>query len=447
MIDVALVYPYFYSQAKDRSIFKFPPLGLGYLASSLKSSDMEVEILDGTFQQPRTVFDRIKKLRPKVLGFYVMVTMEYSALELVKVMGDYCEITVVGGPYPSAAPELFLPSFDLVSIAEGEESLTELIRALHQGANPVDVAGFAHCSNGEVEYSPPRARINSLDKIPFPARSLFDNEAYIRYWQKNYGYNTTSMITTRGCPFKCGFCSKPVFGDEYRERSATNVVNEIEDILRYGYDSIWVADDCFTLNKERVVQICKEIIDRGLKVKWECLSRVDNVDKDILNLMREAGCTRIFFGLESGNDEILRQMKKGTKVADGQKAVVLTNQAGVKTGGFFILGYPGETNKTILNTVNYSSSLPLDYLSYTVPYPLPGTDLFETVKDRMNNLHWTSPRRHRLLYRSDFSEFKIKFAMAKGLFQHWLRLGWGKLGLLVEPIFRKTTDIVFRILK
>lgn len=447
MARVVLIYPYFYRQAKDKSIFKFPPLGLGYLASSLTDLGISVEVVDGTFLDPRVVLERVKRLRPTVVGFYAMVTIEYSALELAGAMRDSCQVMVAGGPYPSAAPEIFLPCFDLVAIGEGEKSFPELVQAVSAGRDPMEVPGFA-CQNSEiVRHSPLRKRIDVLDEISFPARDLFDNSGYQQYWKTNYGYTTTSIITSRGCPFKCGFCSKPIFGDEYKERSAGNVVDEIEDILSYGYDRIWVADDCFTLNKKRVVKVCDEILARGLRFEWECLSRVDSVEREILEHMRDAGCVRIFFGLESGNGQVLKLMKKNAMVEVGQKTVTLTNGAGIKTGGFFILGYPGETDQTILDTVNFSSALPLNYLSYTVPYPLPGTDLFEMVRHRINKVRWVSPKRHLLLYRSDFSEFKLKFAMAKGLIQHWIRSRLGRFGVAIEPAFRWVTDIILRLLR
>jgi anaerobic magnesium-protoporphyrin IX monomethyl ester cyclase len=447
MADVVLIYPYFYRQAKDKSIFKFPPLGLGYLASSLIDQHIEVEVIDGTFLDPKTILECVKRSHPTVVGFYVMVTMEYSALELAASVRDFCQLVIAGGPYPSAAPEVFLRRFDLVAIGEGENSLPELVQAVSEKRDPMEVPGFA-CGNDEaVRHSQPRERIDRLDEISFPARNLFDNSGYQQYWRANYGYTTTSIITSRGCPFKCGFCSKPIFGDKYKERSASNVVDEIEDILRYGYDRIWVADDCFTLNKKRVVKVCDEILARGLRFEWECLSRVDSVEKDILEHMRDAGCVRIFFGLESGNDHVLKLMKKDATTEQGRRAVNLTNEAGMRTGGFFILGYPGETNQTILDTVNFSSALPLNYLSYTVPYPLPGTDLFDVIRHRTNKVRWVSPKRHRLLYRSEFSEFKLKFAMAKGLIQHWIRSRLGRFGPAIEAVFRRATDIIFKLLR
>ncbi len=163
--------------------------------------------------------------------------------------------------------------------------------------------------------------------------------------------------------------------------------------------------------------------------------------------MKEAGCVRIFFGLESGNNHILKIMKKNITVSEEKRAVEITKKSNIKAGGFFILGYPGESNQTLIETVNFSSSLPLDYLSYTVPYPLPGTDLYQKVKDRLKNTTWETPKSHKLLFKSDFSEYKLKLAMVKGLVQHRLRSNRNKIGLYLEPLFRKITDFLVKLVR
>ncbi|MFA5866400.1 MAG: radical SAM protein [Actinomycetota bacterium] len=448
MTDVILVYPYFYGETKDRSIFKFPPLGLGYLAASLIRAGYGVEILDGSFNSRDSVVDRIALAKPAVVGFYCMMTMEKAALSLAREVKKDCGAVVAGGPYPSADPDLFLDAFDYVIIGEAERTLPELVAALDSGGDkPREVDGLAFLENGRVCRTNPRDRIKELDELPFPARELFDNLGYKEYWRRNYGYTTTSMITTRGCPFSCGFCSKPVFGSVICERSAGNVVDEIERISKLGYDRIWMADDCFTLNEKRTAEICQDIISRGLKVEWECLSRVDSLQPHVLDLMRESGCARLFFGLESGDDMVLKTMRKSATFAEGRAAVELAGSHGLSSGGFFILGYPGETNETLIKTVNQSSALPLDYLSYTVPYPLPGTDLYDKVKDKLKAGAWTSPRSHSLLYKGDFSILKLKFAMAKGLTQRVLLKRGGGAGRRLEAVFRRATDAVLSILK
>ena len=224
-------------------------------------------------------------------------------------------------------------------------------------------------------------------------------------------------MSTRGCPFSCEFCSNVMFGSSCRARSAENVVAEVEDALSFGYDRIHFADDVFTLDKARVVRICEEIERRKLHFEWECLGRVDSVDAVLLRRMKKAGCDRIFFGIESGNDDVLALMNKRITVEKAERAVRDAHTAGLHTGAFFILYYPGETDDTVRATLRFALSLPLDYLSFTMPYPIPGTGLFRRVMGGEVR-EWKQPDAllfdHTLTFDADFSEAKMRFAILKG---------------------------------
>jgi len=226
-------------------------------------------------------------------------------------------------------------------------------------------------------------------------------------------------------------------------------VDEIEAVQELGYERVWFADDCFTLNRKRLLSICNEMVRRRMHVGWECLSRVDTVDLPVAEKMKEAGCVRVFFGLESGNDTILKIMNKQATVKQAEDAVNIFIKAGVQTGAFFILGYPGDNDRTVLDTVDFASSLPLDYLSFTFPYPIPGTPLFERVKNQMICEDWKEPDgfhliKHVLLFRSSFSENKLKFAVFKGMAQFYIRKYLGSRGyrILGHP-FERFTDAVY----
>jgi anaerobic magnesium-protoporphyrin IX monomethyl ester cyclase len=308
-------------------------------------------------------------------------------------------------------------------------------------------------NNDDVVITPPRELISNLDSLPFPARDFFDNEAYKRYYKRKFGYTTTSIMSSRGCPFSCDFCSKPVFGNVFRARSARNVAYEIEDVLSYGYDRVFFQDDCFTLDQQRVNEICNEIIRRKLKLNWECLSRVDNVDYGESSKMKEAGCSRIFFGIESGNNEVLQNIiKKQFTAEQAKKAVETAASAGIKTGAFFILGYPGETNETILQTIHFASSLPLDYLSFTLPYPIPGTGLYRRVEKNLKSLDPGELHHllmdHTLNFRSEFSESKLKFGMAKATIQYEAQKHMKKLSTsMFLEFFDVLTDLIFKAMR
>ena len=258
------------------------------------------------------------------------------------------------------------------------------------------------------------------------------------------------MITSRGCPFSCDFCSRPIFGTKIRSRSIGNIVDEVEQITTLGYERVWFADDCFTLNRYHLIEVCSEMVRRKVDIGWECLSRVDTMDKEVAECMKRAWCLRVFFGIESGNDSVLNIMNKHVTTSQAKSAVYTAKAAGVKTGAFFIVGYPGESNKTVLDTMRFASSLPLDYLSFTLPYPIPGTSLHECVKDKRVYIEdWQEPKnyrliRHKLLYASEFSEGKLKFAIWKAHAQFYGMKFLGKAGYSVfgKP-FERLTDFTF----
>jgi len=451
---VTLVYPFFQPR-KDNSIFRFPPLGLGYVAAFLKVKGFDVELVDCTFLTLEKAIEKVRDSNPEIIGIYSMFSMKKTSLELATLLRKDCDLLVVGGPLPTLDPTDFLGVFDVAVIGEGETSMVELVECWETCQDFSQVEGIAYMCAGEVRLTSPRKFVENLDALPFPSRELFDNDAYKRYYLKRFGYSISPMITSRGCPFSCDFCSRPVFGQSLRSRSAINIVDEIESIVGLGYDRVWFADDCFTLNREQLIATCDEIVERRIDVGWECLSRVDTLNGDVAVKMRRAGCVRVFFGIESGNDGVLALMRKQITVEQARKAVHIAKSAGLQVGAFFILGYPGESDRSVLDTVRFASGLPLDYLSFTLPYPIPGTSLFERIKDNGDFVvdDWEEPKnwsliRHKLLYGSNFSEAKLKFAIGKAHLQFYGRrfLGDQGYGLVVMP-FEVLTDAAFKLMR
>jgi anaerobic magnesium-protoporphyrin IX monomethyl ester cyclase len=452
MTTVTLVYPYF-QPSNDNSIFRFPPLGLGYIVAYLKSHGISAELVDCTFMKQEKTLKRIRDTNPTIVGIQAMFSMKEKSLEFAELLRKDCELLVVGGPLATSNPEEFIDSFDVVAIGEGEQTMLELAQAVenHSGFN--DIKGIMFKEKGRIVTTPARDFVRDLDKIPFPSRELFDNQAYKNYYSRNFGYTTTAIITSRGCPFECDFCSRPIFGNTFRSRTANNIVQEVEAVQKLGYQRVWFADDCFTLNRERLMKICEELNRRNIMIGWECLSRVDTVDLSVAEGMKNAGCVRVFFGIESGNNGTLKIMKKQATVEQAKKAVHIFKRTGIQVGAFFILGYPGESEETILDTVNFASSLPLDYLSFTFPYPIPGTPLYDRVKNKMISKEWQEPKKlslikHKLLFYSPFSETKLRFALFKGMTQFYMRKYFGRMifELVGEP-YRQITDAMYRMLK
>ena len=453
MTKVTLVYPFFQPK-KDNSLFRFPPLGLGYIAATLRQHGISADLVDCTFLNREEAIEKVKHSKPDIIGFYSMFSMKKTSLELAKLLRGECDLLVVGGPLPTLNPTDYLETFDVAVIGEGENSMVELVKTWVSDGDFSRVAGIAYKVNSEIGLSSPRGFVEDLDALPFPSRDLFDNELYKKYYRGKWGYTISPLITSRGCPFSCDFCSRPVFGKSFRSRSAGNIVDEVESIASLGYDRVWFADDCFTLDPKRLIRVCDEIVERQVNVGWECLSRVDTMNCEVASQMRRAGCVRVFFGIESGNDDVLALMRKQVTVAQARKAVYAAKSAGLQVGAFFIIGYPGESDDSVLDTVRFASGLPLDYMSFTLPYPIPGTELHERVKNnggvRVDD--WEEPKnwsliRHKLLYGSSFSETKLKFAIGKAHLQSRGKKFLGKraYGLVGLPLER-LTDEAFKLM-
>lgn len=395
--------------------------------------------------------------RAEMVGIYCMVTMLDDCLWLARQLRASARLLMVGGPLPTCDPHAFMDDFDVVVRGEGEQTVLEILQAHSTGGDFSNIPGInlrrKITTNGrqqEETFSTPDRPFNKdLDGLPFPARHLLPNQSYIEFGRKKYGYAITTVMSTRGCPYECEFCSNVIFGGSYRERSAKNVVDEIEQALATGYDRISFADDVFTLHQKRVLEICAEIKQRGLNFYWECLARVDSVDDATYVEMYQAGCRRVYFGIESGDDTILKLMNKKITAAEARHAVIAAHQAGLQVGAFFILFYPGETNQTVLNTLRFATSLPLDYLGLTMPYPLPGTALYERVKGQIKR-EWRPGESvfgsHVLIYNADFSETKMWFGIIKGHAQFEIKHRFGKLAPFILRLFEASTDwLLYRL--
>jgi anaerobic magnesium-protoporphyrin IX monomethyl ester cyclase len=438
--DVVLLYPQ-RAPRKGRH-WIMPSLGLMYLAASLRRAGYTVRHIDHTFMERHEVLAEIERLKPSVIGVYCMITMQDEALSLAEQVRGKA-LTVVGGPYPSGEPEPFLDLFDLVAVGEGEETIVQIMQHLDDRRFE-EIPGLVFRRGSEVVRTEPRVRTKDMSFLPLPYRRDLPNERYIAYWRRHWKDATTPLMSTRGCPFRCEFCHKPVFGDLFRARPASSVIEEMEEIAELGYDHVWMSDDLFTLNYRRTMELCAEIEAARLPLTWECLSRVTQVDYDLFAQMKRAGCKRIFFGIESGDEGVLKQMAKGIKPEQAREAVAACVQSGIKAAGFFMVGYLGETQESLLKTIRFSSHLPLDYVSYTIAYPLPGTKFYTRVKERRQEGEWHYIRHNRLLFNSDFSERKLRFAIVKGAVQHKLRR------LHMRPLasaFEVATDPVLRALR
>lgn len=381
------------------SEFKTPvlPLGLASIAAYLQENNKraEISVIDAWAENLgfEELESRIGKTDADIVGIY-MVSPRYSegkkTIEICRKALPNALI-IAGGPHPSAMPKETLqdiPQLDIAAIGEGELTMSELVK----GESLPSINGIAFREGKEIKVTAPRSFIKNLDELPSPARSIFPLEKYRThppYGRKNPYF---SMITSRGCPFKCAYCSKDVFMYNYRARSPQRVCDEIEElILKYGAKEIHFYDDDFTLDMRRAEAICDEIIRRSIKIIWSCTTRVDLVNENLLNKMKKAGCWLISYGVESGNQKILDSINKGFTIKQVVSIFELTRKLGIKTLGFFMLGLPGETNETLKETVDLAKKIRPNFASFGILVVYPGSSFAKAIKNgeyrgRLRNL-------------------------------------------------------------
>lgn len=361
-----------------------PPLGLCYIASFLERAGYSVSIIDGEVLNLsiKQVAEEVSAINPHIVGI-TSTTLTYShaisVAQEIKSLDSDIEI-VLGGPHISAIKSgVLMDTVDYAVYGEGEITFIDLMEHLDGKKKAEDIDGLIYKENDRIIVNHPREYIKDVDTIPYPARHLLpDLRLYVPNAQNYRRLPSTSMITSRGCPFNCYFCDHSTFGRIFRGHSPSYVVGELEEIIsKYGIKDVWFTDDTFTVDKNRVLNICDEIIERGVDISWNCLGRVDNVDSAMLKKMRDAGCWMIAYGIETGNQKVMDYIKKGTTLEQVRKAVFWTKQAGLKAKGFFMLGHPIDTIETINQTINFSKSMPLDYALFLPNTPLPNTELFD----------------------------------------------------------------------
>jgi radical SAM superfamily enzyme YgiQ (UPF0313 family) len=291
---------------------------------------------------------------------------------------------------PTEAEEYLARDVDAVVIGEGEATLAELLPLLL--ANPwsrdwSDVAGIVYRNEADrVVRTRPRALIRNLDAQPWPDREAVDIPAYLEAWRGRHGFGSVSLLTARGCPFTCRWCSRSVFGETHRRRSAANVADEVEWLVeRYRPDQLWYVDDVFTIHQGFVRALADEMQRRSLRVPFECISRADRLDEDMADALARLGCRRLWIGSESGSQAVLDAMDRRVTVEQVQRATHLLQARGIQVGMFIMLGYEGEEPADLQATVDHLKASTPDVFLTTVAYPIKGTPYHQEVRDRLRS--------------------------------------------------------------
>lgn len=358
-----------------------PPLGISYIAGTLERANHIVKILDVIALNLVTdeVRQYIYEFRPEIVGITTMTPTLFGALETARIAKEAGSITVLGGPQLSIYPKetLSYPYVDYGVKGEGEFVMLELINALQKRIPPDNIKGLIYKKNNDVYVNDP-VIVEDIDSLPFPAYHLLPMDRY----NSIIGlYPVSTMISTRGCPYKCHFCFKQPSDKRFRCRSPKGVVDEMEYLIRnYKVREIMFYDDVMTMHRSHVIGICEEILSRNLKVKWETPARLEHVDRELLELMHKAGCIRLRYGVESGDEKILRLMNKKHSLKLAKEVFKMTKDAGIEDFAYFMIGYAHETEVTIRKTINFALEIDPDLVMFTVVTPLPQTQLYNLAK-------------------------------------------------------------------
>jgi radical SAM superfamily enzyme YgiQ (UPF0313 family) len=395
-MELLLTHGYFlYEDPKELQIMKpYVPLGILYISSHLRAHGVKVELFDTTFSSREELFSSLRSVPPSILGVYANLMTRRNVVEILRVAKDAGWKTVVGGPEPGAYIQEYLEAgADVVVVGEGELAMQELVPVLRSaplGSSEsiralTAVRGIAFRNpDGTLHHTPPRAQIPNIDAQPWPDRDAVDIERYLRTWREHHGQGSVSLITARGCPYHCRWCSHEVFGKTHRRRKPMSVVDELEWLMnRYQPDMAWLADDVFTIHPGWLDQYAAEMKRRGLKIPFECISRADRLPPRVLDTLAELGCFRIWIGSESGSQRVLDAMERGVTVGQVRTAVAMAKARGIKTGMFLMWGYEGEDLDDIEATVEHVKRTDPDVFFTTVSYPIKGTPYFEAVASRL----------------------------------------------------------------
>ncbi len=406
--EVFLTHGYFIEEdPKEQVIMKpYPPLGILYVSAYLEQQGIPNEVFDSTFSHFENLTTELLRHRPKILGIYTNLMTRINVLRIIQFVRRSPELVntriILGGPEVRYHVENFLRhGADFLVVGEGEESmleLTQVILSARDKTGPdefiqalLKIQGIAFLNTDDlVIQTSERILKRDLDSLPFPNRKKINLNLYLEAWKKKHGSSTISVSSMRGCPYTCKWCSRAVYGQSYRRRSAVSVVNEMKQLQStYSFDTIWFVDDVFTISHKWLSEFKDEVIKQGIKIPYECISRSDRMNEQVIRDLKDSGCFRIWIGAESGSQKILDAMDRRVKATQVQEMIQLSRKSGLETGTFIMVGYPGETEEDLEQTITHLKTADPDYYTLTLAYPITGTELFnETKSSFLKEVQW-----------------------------------------------------------
>ena len=390
-MKIALIFPPYnlikeaYGSKKQIKRGNLPPLGLGYLGGALEEKGYDVKIIDASSMgiEYKRVIDILKKYRPNLIGISANNAVSKNSLILSRLIKKEMEIPIIiGGPYPTCFPNQCLndKSVDYIVIGEGEIIFLELIDNVLNNRNIKEVSGIGYKEKNKIHFTEEAKPISKLDELPQIAWHLFDMKLYIPLPNQYKKLPAINYITSRGCVWrKCAFCYQAgIMGQIYRRHSPERVIKDIKYLIdNYEIKEISFWDDNFLINFKWVKKFCDLLRENKLNLIWSCYGRVDTVSKEMLKEVSKTGCWSVFYGIESGNQDLLDGINKGTNLEQIRNAIKWTHEFGMETRGSFMLALPGETPKKAEKTIKFAIELDLDYAQFLPTYPEYGTKLYE----------------------------------------------------------------------
>lgn len=401
-MNILLTHGYFLQEdEKEQAIMRpYVPLGILYISAWLEKHGYDNRVFDSTFSSFDNLCAALLEDKPNVVGIYTNLMTKLNVLRIIRFIKSRSELqhtkVVLGGPEVRNHIVKFLEhGADYIVLGEGELTMHELVLWLDNKItrNISEIDGIAYTDEQlGIRQNRERAKLKEVDELPMPNRQKVNLQLYFDAWKGRHGVSAISINTMRGCPYTCKWCSRAVYGQSYRRRSPANVVDEIAWIKQqYNVDSIWFVDDVFTVSHKWLEEFTQEIKKRNLQISYECITRADRMNEEVILMLKESGCFRVWVGAESGSQKVIDMMDRRVEVEQVQQMIQLSRKHGLQAGTFIMVGYPGETKEDIYATLQHLKKADPDLYTITVAYPIKGTPLYTEVESRfVTQLDWAN---------------------------------------------------------